>query len=169
MPTVADVYRALNAMQEEGIVEKYAVGGGMAALFYAETTRTYDIDIFVLIEQQGLLVDLSRIYNWSRGQGHGVEQEYLMIYGVPVQILVAGEGLESEAVQTSQMLDYDGVPVPVIRPEFLILLYLRAGSAKRRVRAADLVETGVDIEQVTRLAKHYNLQKEWEAISSDAP
>ena len=35
MAAIADVYRALNAIQNEGIVEKYAVGGGMAALFYA--------------------------------------------------------------------------------------------------------------------------------------
>lgn len=167
MATVGDVYRVLNAMQEGGIVERYAVGEGMAALFYTETTRTYDIDIFVVIQQQGMLVDLSPIYDWARTRGYGVEREYLMIHGVPVQILVAGGGLENEAVQNAQNLDYDGVPVPVIKPEYLILLYLRAGGAKRRGRVADLIEAGADSAEITRLAMCFDLEHEWQAVRSN--
>jgi hypothetical protein len=167
MATMADIYRALNAMRDEGIVENFAIGGGMAALFYAETTATFDVDVFVMIPHVGLLIDLSRIYDWARERGYKVENEYLMIHGVPVQILVAGAGLESEAVQTAQRLDYDGVPVPVIKPEYLILLYLKAGSAKRRGRAADLLETGVDENMVSQLAARFELAPQWEKVKSD--
>src|SRR5690606_9805850 len=109
--------------------EKYAVCGGTAALFYAETTATFDIDLFVLIPQSGLLIDLSHIYQWAKLRGYAVEQEYLIIHGVPVQILVAGAGLEEEAVRTAAIIDYDGVSVTVVRPEFLVLLYLKAGGS----------------------------------------
>lgn len=166
MPTIADVYRALNAMQTEGVIEKYAVCGGTAALFYAETTATFDIDLFVLIPQSGLLIDLSRIYNWARERGYAVEQEYLLMHGVPVQILVAGEGLEAEAVRGAELIDYDGVAVPVVAPEFLVLLNLRAGGSKRRGRAFDLIEAGADKSRIEELAIRFNLQAEWQRMAN---
>ncbi|HVF09915.1 MAG TPA: hypothetical protein VNA16_03885 [Abditibacteriaceae bacterium] len=169
MASVADVYRALNALRDEGVVEQYAICGGTAALFYAETTATFDIDIFVLIEQSGLLVDLSRIYQWARDRGYGIEQEYLIVHGVPVQILVAGGGLETEAVRTANLLDYDGVLVPVVKPEFLVLLYLRAGGAKRRGRAFDLLEAGADRHLVAALAARYDLDALWQQYGGDEP
>ena len=164
MPTVADVYHALNAMEAEGVVEKYAVCGGTAALFYAETTATFDIDLFVLIPHSGLLIDLSNIYRWAKQRGYAVEQEYLIIYGVPVQILVAGAGLEEEAVRTAATIDYDGVSVSVVQPEFLVLLYAKAGGSKRRARALDLLENGADQQQIEELASRFNLQAEWQRI-----
>ena len=167
MPTVADVYRALNAMQTAGVVEQYAVCGGTAALFYAETTATFDIDLFVLIPQNGLLIDLSRIYHWARERGYAVEQEYILIHGVPIQILVAGEGLEAEAVRHAAIIDYDGVAVPVVQPEFLVLLYLRAGGAKRRGRALDLIEAGADKNRIEELAARFDLQAEWQRMKTD--
>lgn len=128
MASLADVYRALNEMQEEGTVEKYAVGGGMAALFYAETTRTYDVDVFVMIETPGIVVDLSRIYNWARAREYEVRDEYLIIHGVPVQILVAGKGLQTEAVETANVLEYDGFAVTVMQPVSRPTLCLRRWS-----------------------------------------
>jgi hypothetical protein len=35
MPSLADVFRVLNELKREGVVEDYAIGGAMAALFYA--------------------------------------------------------------------------------------------------------------------------------------
>lgn len=164
---MADVYRALKAMQDEGIVEKYAIGGGMAALFYAETTATFDIDVFVLIAESGLLVDLSHIYDWARGRGYRIENEYLMVHDVPVQILVAGDGLQREAVETANLLDYDGVLVPVMKPEFLVLLYLAAGSSKRRGRASDLLEAGADAKRIEELATRFGLQAQWQRVKPE--
>lgn len=39
----------LAGAREEGVVLDYAVGGAMAVLFYAEPTRTYDVDVFALL------------------------------------------------------------------------------------------------------------------------
>ena len=49
MASLPDVFRVLNDMKSDGIIEDYAIGGGMAVLFYAEPTRTYDLDVFVLL------------------------------------------------------------------------------------------------------------------------
>jgi len=148
-------------MRDEGVVDAYAIGGGTAALFYAETTATFDVGIFVLIAQKGLLVDLSGIYDWARSRGYSLEQEYLMVHGVPVQILAAGEGLEAEAVRTANLLDYDGVMVPVIKREYLVLLYLRAGGSKRRVRVLDLIEAGADQQVIAQLVARHDLKAVW--------
>lgn len=162
MPTLADVYRAINALQAEGVVQSYAVGGGMAALFYAETTRTYDVDVFSVLEQHGLLVDLSGIYNWARERGFEARDEYLVMHGVPVQILVAREGLATEAVETANVLDYDGVPVRVMKPEYLVALYVQTGGAKRVARALDLfAEETLDRATLQTLLQRFDLLDKW--------
>lgn len=40
-------------MRDERIVAQYAVGGATAVLFYAEPTRTYDLDVFVILNALG--------------------------------------------------------------------------------------------------------------------
>jgi len=162
MSNFADVCRALNAMQDEGIVKQYAIGGGTAALFYAETTRTYDVDVFVLIESASLIIDLSSIYNWARARGYEVRDEYLIVHNVPVQILVAGDGIQTEAVETANTLEYDGVSVRVMKPEYLAVLYVCAGGSKRRIRASVLLADNVFEEQrIRELLEKFGLTQKW--------
>ena len=162
MNSLADVFRALNSLREEGVVAAYAVGGGMAALFYAETTRTYDVDVFALIPQAGLLVSLGGIYEWAHERGYETHLEHVVIHGVPVQFLAAREGLETEAVENAENRDYEGVPVPVIRPEYLVVIYVLAGGGKRRERARALFEAGVvDEEKLNAVLERYGLREEW--------
>ncbi len=117
MPSLAEVFRTLNDMKFEGIITDYAIGGGMAALFYAEAMRTYDIDVFALIPQQtGPIISLAEIYEWARKRGFETEREHLVIYNVPVRFFAANEGLTNEAVVQAVTFDYQGVSVRVIRP-----------------------------------------------------
>ena len=46
----------INGMREEKLFEQYAIGGGIAAVFYIEPVMTFDLDIFILVEQKGVLV-----------------------------------------------------------------------------------------------------------------
>lgn len=168
MASMADVYRALNALRDEGIVENYAIGGGMAALFYAETTRTYDIDVFVLLKSSGLLVSLSSIYRWAEARGFPADAEHLLIYGVPVQFLSAKAGLETEAIEKARTLDYDGVPVRVMPPEHLAIISVLAGGAKRRSRFSVLIEAGaIDKSVLTETLQRFDLVQEWQHKGGD--
>ncbi len=154
MSSLGDVFRILNRMQDEGLVTQYAVGGATAVLFYAEPTRTYDLDVFVTLEAVGndLLAPLSRVYEWAREQGFGLQAEHLLIEGVPVQLLPAYNALVEAALSTARMHDYGGVPVRVVAPEHLVALALQAGGARRRERAWQLLETGaVDRERLRRI------------------
>ena len=144
MSSLADVFRVLNRMRDEGIVAQYAVCGATAVLFYAEPTRTYDLDVFVTLEAVGedLLAPLSRVYEWAREQEIGMQAEHLLIAGVPVQLLPAYNALVESALATARLHDYGGVPVRVVDAEHLVALALQAGGARRRERAWQLLEAG---------------------------
>ena len=154
MSSLTDVFRVLNRMRDERIVAQYAVGGATAVLFYAEPTRTYDLDVFVTLEAAGndVLAPLSRVYEWAQEQGFGLQAEHLLIEGVPVQLLPAYHALVEAALSTARVHDYGGVPVRVVGPEHLVALSLQAGGARRRERAWQLLETGaVDRERLRRI------------------
>jgi hypothetical protein len=144
MPALADVFRELNGLKEKGTVHDYALGGATAMLFYAEPSRTYDVDVFVLLAPAGdsPIVFLTAIYEWAASRGFPHEAEHILVYGVPIQFLPAHNALAEESVATARTLDYDGVPVRVIGPEHLAALAFQAGGSRRRERAWQLLESG---------------------------
>ena len=159
MSSLADVFRVLNRMRDDGIVAQYAVGGATAVLFYAEPTRTYDLDVFVAFEASGgddALAPLSRVHGWARERGLQPRAEHLMIEGVPVRFLPACNPLARAALAAARLHDYEGVAVRVVDPDHLAALALQAGGARRRERAWQLLEAGaVDRERLRRiLAAH---------------
>ena len=144
MASLADIFRVLGDMRDEGVVKDYAIGGATAVLFYAEPTRTYDVDVFAQLpsmNQPGLDA-LAPVYRWAESRGFTVDAEHLLVHGVPVQILPAYNALVVEAIQTARVHDYQGVPVRVVDPEHLIALALQAGGARRRERAWLLLQAG---------------------------
>jgi hypothetical protein len=115
----------------------------MALMFWAEPVPTYDLDVLAFLPNSGgPLVSLDPIYRWAGANGYAVSEEHLVIEGVPTQIVPSPGPLADEAIQSAETLDYEGVPVRVVRPEYLIALYLApgAGTRKRRERAAALLE-----------------------------
>ena len=60
------VIEVLNRMQADGVFEKFAIGGGIAAIYYLEPYQTDDIDVFflpVFFGESGL-VTLEPIYSY---------------------------------------------------------------------------------------------------------
>lgn len=144
MASLADVFRELNTLRATGLVLDYAIGGATAVLFYAEPARTYDVDVFILLQATpaSSLLSLASLYDWARGRGFEVDAEHVLVHGVPVQFLPAHNALAEDAVATARTLDYEGVSVRVVDPEHLAALAFQAGGAKRRERAWQLLETG---------------------------
>jgi hypothetical protein len=139
----SDALRAVNSLKAEGVVEDYAIAGAMAILFWTEPVPTYDLDVLVFLPgSTGSLVSLEGIYNWARRNGHPTDAEHVIVAGVPTQFLPAPSKLADEAIRTAAEMDYDGVRVRVVRPEYLIALYLEpsARTPKRQARAAMLLE-----------------------------
>ena len=75
-------------------------------------------------------------------------------------MLPAPDALAEEAVESAAELDYDGPPVRVIRPEYLVAMWSQgsARTGKRRLRAATLMEdVEMDRELLNDLVRRYNL------------
>ncbi len=55
--------KVLNDMVKMGLIEQYAIGGGIAVLYSAEPVLTYDLDVFCLLPvDKSKLITLSPIY-----------------------------------------------------------------------------------------------------------
>ena len=42
-----ETIKILNELQEKKLLRKYAIGGGIATIFYVEPVLTYDLDIYL--------------------------------------------------------------------------------------------------------------------------
>ena len=144
MGSLQAVFRVLAEMRDAGVVTDYAIGGATAVLFYAEPTRTYDVDVFVTLPKGPAtgFVSLSSAYDWVKSRGIEIQGEHLMIESVPVQLLPAYNALVEEAVAEARVHDYEGAPVRVVATEHLVALALQAGGARRRERAWQLLQFG---------------------------
>jgi len=144
---------ALNAMKREGVVSEYAIAGALALLFWSEPVATYDLDVLVFLpEASGSIVSLDSIYRWAERYGYRQDREHILIEGLPVQFVPAHNTLADEAIETAAELSYGGIRIRVVKPEYLIALYLEgsAATAKRRERAAALRESGKIDETLLR-------------------
>ena len=157
----ADALRALNAMKAQGVIEEYAVVGALAVVFWTEPLPTYDLDVFVfLAPSDAALVSLQGVYDWASKQGYAAHKEHIVIEGVPTQFLPSPNSLADEAIETAETLDYEGVPVRVALPEYLVALCLQPESRtpKRRERAAMLLEwPGLNRGRLDEILERYGL------------
>ena len=141
--SLADTFRVLNELEADRVIERYAIGGAMAMVFWAEPTVTFDLDVFVLLPATvSPIISLEPLYAAVRGRGFEVAAEHVMIHGMPVQFLVSPNDLSDEAIETAVAQELDGVPFRVMRPEHLCALWLQAGGAKRRERVEVLRQSG---------------------------
>lgn len=139
----ADALRALNAIKADGVVEEYAIAGAMAMVFWSEPVPTFDLDVLVLLPgPQRDLISLDAIYRWAESNRYPVQHEHILVEGLPIQLIPSPSGLAREAITSAAEVDYQGVLVRVVRPEYLIALYLQphARTRKRQERAATLLE-----------------------------
>jgi hypothetical protein len=161
MASFATALRALNELKQTGVIREYAIGGAIGVVFWTEPVLTYDLDVFVFLPpQQDPIVSLAPLYEWAARSGYPALDEHVIVDGLPVQFLPSHNELCDRAIQTAETLDYEGTPVRVIRHEYWIALCLEpaARTAKRRERAAALMESSVTDQTVLReLLDRYTL------------
>ena len=157
--------QVLNDLKREGVIREYAIGGAVAALFYAEPSFTQDLDVFVMFPEpeEGQLITLKPIYDALRKRGYSEQREFVMIEGIPVQFLPASGALLEEALKEANNKRYEGTPTRVIRPEHLIAIALQTGRAKDRARVSQLMEQApMNNEYLDSVIKRHKLKEEFE-------
>ena len=136
---LADVLRAANGLVAAKLIEDWALGGALAAIYYVEPFTTYDADIFFIPADKGLTAGLPAIYAHLQSQGWQVEREHLVVRGFPVQFLAAG-GLTEEAVREAERIEFEGVPAKVFRAEHIVAIAASVGRQKDKARIEQLLQ-----------------------------
>jgi hypothetical protein len=149
--------KIINKMQSEGLFASYAIGGGIAALFYIEPVTTFDLDIFIILpEATGPLVSLAPLYAWLKKNGYKPENEQVVIEGIPVQFIPAYNELVKDGVLNALDKKYGQTSAKVLRPEYLIAIMLQTFRPKDKDRLLKFLgEADISVESLnTILAKH---------------
>jgi hypothetical protein len=136
---LAEVLAAANDLAAAKLIEDWALGGALAAIYYVEPFTTYDADIFFIPADKGLSAGIPAIYQRLRSQGWQIEGEHLLIRGFPVQFLAA-HGLTEEAVREAERIDYEGVPAKVFSAEHIMAIAASVGRAKDKARIEQLLQ-----------------------------
>ena len=138
---LAEVFRAANGLVAAGLIEDYALGGALAAIYYVEPFSTYDADIFFIPKDKGLTAGIPAIYAHLRAQGWQIEGKHLMVRGFPVQFLAAS-GLTEEAVREAERIEFEGVPAKIFCAEHIVAIAASVGRLKDKARIELLLQQG---------------------------
>jgi hypothetical protein len=161
---ILEAIQAINELERKGVIEKYAVGGAVAAGFYVEATATLDMDIFIPVHlgPDSLLVDLSPLYSYLRSQGYPMEGEYFFIADTPVQFLPPTSKLVEDAIESAVVRDIDGTPVRVFSLEHLAAIALETGRGKDKIRLQQFLDSSTfDVKRFQTLVKKFKLEDRW--------
>ena len=155
--------QVLNELERDGVVERYAIGGAMAATFYVEPLLTFDLDVFVILPQNAAnLLSLAPLYEALRGRGYAEEGECVLIERVPVQFLPAYNAMLEEALKEAREMPYEEVFARVVRAEHLIAICLQTGRDKDRERVRILREQAdLDMNYLAGVLQRHGLEGKW--------
>ncbi len=163
------VLQVLNRMQADGVIEKFAIGGGIATIRYLQAYFTDDIDIFispVVVAPNGL-VTFCKIYSYLADLGYNTEREYIRIEEWLVQFVPASESVQQEAVERAERVMFGGTPTLIFSIEHLAAELLRSGRMKDHVRVVALIESEqMDMDILRGIISRHRLIEKWDAFSA---
>jgi len=154
----------INRMLHEGLFRKYAIGGGIGALFYIEPMATFDLDIFIIpaVETAGI-VSLSSLYDWTAQRGYVHAREQIIIEGIPVQFIPAYNDIVTEAVTHAVEKNYQDVTTYVLRPEYLVAIMLQTSRPKDLNRLEMFLdEAELSLDLLNPILDKYGLKNSFE-------
>lgn len=162
----------INAIETDGVIDRYAIAGAVAAYNYVAPTVTEDLDILVSFESPAAtsrsgLITLAPVLAWLKRNGYEeFRNEGVVIAGWAVQFLPAANDLDAEALANAEQVDIriggDAVTTRVLRPEHLVAAALRVGPTKDFVRIAQFIEeNAVDIAALCAVLDRHKLRPLW--------
>ncbi len=161
--TIGKTLRVLEELEQKGIIERYAIGGGMASIVYVEPFLTYGLDVFVLLPPaEGKMVSIHPIYDYLSKKGFKPEGEHVLIGDVPAQFIPAYNNLTQEAVEEAIIVESGGLRMRVFRLEHLVAIMLQTDRPKDRARLVQVLDqTEPDERYLTGILRRHRLSKRW--------
>lgn len=163
--SLSKTFAVINQMVKDGIIKAYALGGAMGAFFYVEPDTTYDMDMFCTLayEMEGnALILLDPIIDYLKDKGYEAHGIGVMIEGTEVQFQFPSDSLGQASIQTAHTTDFQGVPVKVMTPEYLVAHMLKTGRLKDKTRVARFIETGAfDPAILSAILAEHGLEEKW--------
>jgi len=158
-------------MVKLGILEKYAIGGAVAAIFYIEPINTNDLDIFFHVQERSAnLAVLAPLYDYLTKEGYESRGEAIEIEGWPVQFLPVFNELLEEAVEQAQEIRFKRTKTRIMLAEHLIAIMLQTGRLKDHARIAQFLEQGViDEERLADILTRHGLIEKWKNLNLRDP
>ncbi|NQT91525.1 MAG: hypothetical protein HQ559_02105 [Lentisphaerae bacterium] len=93
------------------------------------------------------------------------EGEAILVGDWPVQFIPTFNALTEEALANAEVGEVEGVPLRVVRADYLAVIALSTGRAKDFARIIALIESGsLELESVTRLAADHDLASQWSSF-----
>lgn len=162
--------KVLNELEKKGLIERYAMGGGIAVLFYAEPVLTYDLDIFCLLPEKEEVITLSPIYEYLQKKDYRTHKEHIIIEGIPVQFIPAYNELVEEAIEEAIEEKFGRVRTRVVSVEHLLAIMLQTNRRKDRERISLLLdEAEIDMAYLKDILKRHRLQRNWDRFRKGIP
>lgn len=162
------VIQVLNRMQADGVIEKFAIGGGIASIYYLEAYQTDDIDVFVwpvLVGESGL-ISFGSIYAYLETLGYHPVKDSILIEDWLVQFLPASESVQEEAVVEAKRVAYGETHTSIFSAEHLAAELLRSGRSKDQIRVIALLESGkMDLNLFREIIRRHGLVEKWNAFA----
>lgn len=163
---IGPVLRAINELKRKGLLTDYAIGGGVAVLYYAEPVLTYDFDVVcVFPHRAGSLLDPTPVYRELKRQGFCFgKEDQIVIAGVPVQFIPADDGLLTEALTNAREVVIEGVPTRIIALEYLVANMLKLYRPKDRAKLDLIVNNEavpLDQELLEQIMRAHGLLGKW--------
>jgi hypothetical protein len=157
-----ELAQLLNDMQAAGVIENYALFDAMAQMRYTEAVATLDADVLVAVPAPERMDVLTGIYEFCSRRGFPAEGEAIQVGAWPVQFVPVFSPLTREAMEQAETADFEGVPLHVVRADYLAVIALSVGRAKDYARILALLESlSVTGDQIARLAARHGLSEAW--------
>lgn len=157
-----ELAQLLVAMREAGVIQNYAIFGAVAQMRYTEPLATLDADVLVAVPAPDRLDVLSAIYQFCAERGYRAEGEAVRVGAWPTQFVPAFSPLTREAMEQAETVDFEGVPLRVVRADHLAVIALSVGRSKDLTRILSLLESGaVTRSELADLATRHGLAEAW--------
>ena len=160
----------------------HMISGSVAAIFYGEPRMTNDVDIVVLLKnsdlpriaaafppeefycppQDVMKIEISRA---QRGHFNIIHHET----GFKADIYPCCDGLHRWGLQQAQTIDFDGTPITLAPPEYVIirkLQFFREGGSQKHLRDINRMLASRDdqwaVGRIEEMIRTHGLDREWE-------